>query len=89
MTRSAFRINRRRLLLAAVRAGSGAAALGVLGCGRSESTAQSSERTPSDRFGLTSLPERTSVVIIGAGLAGLRAARDLRDAGIDTVVLEV
>ena len=28
------------------------------------------------------------MVIIGAGLAGLRAARDLRDAGIDTVVLE-
>ncbi|MDG2406207.1 MAG: FAD-dependent oxidoreductase, partial [Paracoccaceae bacterium] len=33
-------------------------------------------------------PERTQTVVIGAGTAGLSAAKALRQAGIDTIVLE-
>ena len=34
------------------------------------------------------LPERTSVVVVGAGYAGLSAALELHDAGIDVLVIE-
>jgi phytoene dehydrogenase-like protein len=37
---------------------------------------------------MADLPASAQVVIIGAGLAGLSAAKHLRDAGIDVVVLE-
>src|SRR4051794_25022037 len=34
------------------------------------------------------LPARTDIVVVGAGLAGLSAARTLTDAGRDVLVLE-
>ncbi|MHB8506754.1 MAG: FAD-dependent oxidoreductase, partial [Acidimicrobiales bacterium] len=34
------------------------------------------------------MTERAEVVVIGAGFAGLRAARDCAEAGVPTVLLE-
>ena len=52
-------------------------------------TATSTEPTVSERTLPTgTLPARTSVIVVGAGYAGLAAALELHDAGIDVLVLE-
>jgi len=34
------------------------------------------------------VPDEADVAVVGAGLAGLSAARDLADAGLDVLILE-
>ena len=44
--------------------------------------------TGDERFRRTDLPERTDVAIVGAGIAGLTAAVQLSQAGVDVVVID-
>ncbi len=85
-------ISRRKLL----RAGAGLAALGATawaGCssdGPREPADGDAIRAPTRAGGLQTgpLPDTVDVVIVGAGLAGLSAGRDLAAAGVDVAVVE-
>ncbi|MFP5305592.1 MAG: flavin monoamine oxidase family protein [Gammaproteobacteria bacterium] len=71
---------RRRLLAGAAALGAGGA---LAGCGSSSPLADAGAATPQ-----TSGDYETDVVIVGAGLAGLTAARRLRAAGVRVLVVE-
>lgn len=74
-------ITRRRLLAGAAALGTGAA---LAGCGSSSPISAAGAAEP----GVTAGDYETDIVIVGAGLAGLTAARRLTAAGVRVLVVE-
>ena len=87
------RLPRRTLLRRAAQLGLGTAGVALVGCGADDDAtpaAPVAAPTPStDDAAVTGTPpERTDIVVVGAGLSGLAAAAALRADGLDVVVLE-